>query len=167
MKRTVLIIFSVLLISGVARATPPLMDLPRIMAVEGGTAEPLQASQDKIQCKVRFIYALEKEGPTDKGLERFKKVIKGHKSLKSLGQANLTIPRHKTREAAVPNGTRMSVTFVEKLLEGKDSVLLRLEVKIPPKMKKSVLRIPNRSTHLVGQAYKKGSLIIALTCNAE
>ena len=166
MTRTVMLVFCSMLVSGVAVADPSLLRLPRVTMKEAAPLERMQAGEDKIQCAVRFIYARE-EGPTDKELEKYKKSIKGYKSLKLLGQTSLTIPQGKSRQAQVPDSGKMSVRFIEKLLKGKDRLRLRVELTVPPKLKKSIIAMNNNSTQLVGQPYKKGSLVIAITCHAQ
>jgi hypothetical protein len=170
MKRTVFIISCVMLAAGVAQATPPLLDPPPVVVVEARAPDKLQAGEDKIKCTVRFIHALAKKGPTDKALEPIQKKLKSlpFQSYKLLDKAKLTLTRGKTRQTPVPNGAKMSLMFIEKLLEGKDRLKLRLQVKVPPKVKNLVGTMPNRATWpAVIMDHKGGKLVIALTCHAK
>ncbi len=166
MTRTVMFAFCATLISGTAGADPLLLDLPKVTVREGRALERLQASEDKVHCKLRFIQA-SKEGPSDKALEKYKKAIPGYKSLKLLAEASLTIPHDQTRQAPVPGHGKVSVKFIEKVLEGKERVRLRLLVKAPPKMRKAVLQVSNGGTGFIVRAKKGRALAIALTCRAK
>ena len=171
MTRKLQILCVTLLLPGVVRATPSLVPVPVARTVEGGPGLPAQNGEDKARCKVRFVHATAKSGEFDKRLAPIRKKLKSlpFKSFKWLGEADLTIPRGKSRSTAVPNGAQMSVKFIEKLLEGEKRLKLRLQVKVPPKLKKAIGTMPNGSTWpvVVLDRKKGGKLVITLTCRAR
>ena len=68
----------------------------------------------------------------------------------------------------VPGGAQMSVNFIEKLLEGKETLKLRMQIKIPPRVKNLIALINNGGTWPgVVLPHKDGNLVIALTCHAK
>ena len=171
-RTTLTLLIAAILTPGAAQATPPIPAPPTMEPVEGGFVTPAQAEEDKARCTVRFVHATGqgKAKVMGPGLEPIRKALRKlpFKSFKLLSKESLTIPRGKKRTTKVPDGSQMSVKFIEKLLEGKETLKLRMQIKIPPKVKNLIQSLPNgRTWPGVVLPYKKDHLVIALTCRAK
>ena len=130
------------------------------------------AQNAAVRCTVRCIHAHQRPGGIDRRLAFLSKQLKrppfsAFKSFQLLTARDLTIPQKAAaKEARLPTKKVLRLAFREKLLDGK-KIKLRMLLTIKPKIK-TVFTIRDRGTMLLaGTKYKRGTLVVGITCSAR
>ena len=132
---------------------------------------------DSVSCTVRTIHGVASRGGIDKRLAFLRKQLSkapfsSYKSIRLLGVKNLVIGQGAKQGMRLPNARTLTLSFKEKLLL-KGRVRLRMHLAIAePKTRRfstrTLFSIADRGTLLVaGASYKKGTLIVGVTCREK
>jgi hypothetical protein len=152
-----------------------LLAAPASAAPEGSTDT---AKGDAVSCTIRSIHGLQAKGKIDKRLAFLRKQLSkppfsAYRTMKLLEAKELKLAQAGRKKVPLPTGKVLKLTFKEKLLGRKDDIRLRMHLSItPPKAKRflpgTLFTIADGGTLLVaGDKYKKGTLVVGITCEAE
>lgn len=125
----------------------------------------------RVRCTVRSVHALKTEGGLDAKLEPLRHILMKepfsvYKTFHLLDQQQRDLAQKVAADFALPNGKKLTLTFMERLIDEKERTRLRFTLAYPGLNAQQKVGDGATMPLVVGE-FKGGTLLLATTCKTQ